>query len=88
VEICRDVGTRVVAPRCGFFVDQWTDVVPYGHDQAGGLDAVSLAVAITAALTRPMPRPADRGWRAEQRAAIQRVHAEVYAQVATHRSPV
>jgi hypothetical protein len=32
-----------------------------------------------------MPRPADRVWRAEQRAAVQRVHADVYAQVASDR---
>jgi hypothetical protein len=85
VEICRDVGTRVVAPNCGWFADQWSDVVPYCNDEDGGLDPVSLTVAITAALARPMPRPADREWRAEQRAAVQRVHADVYAHVAADR---
>jgi hypothetical protein len=59
--------------------------VTYGHDDDGGLDPVSLSGAVAAALTRPMPRPADRGWRTEQRAAVQRVHAEVYAQVAADR---
>ena len=87
LEICRDVGTRVVAPGCGWFPDQWSDVVTYGHDQ-GGLDAVSLTAAVSAALARPMPRPADRAWRAEQRVAVQQLHAEVYAQVAADRSPV
>jgi post-segregation antitoxin (ccd killing protein) len=85
VEIARDVGTRVVAPSCGCFVDQWSDVVAYGNDEDGGLDPVSLTAAVSAALTRPMPRPADRLWRAEQREAIRRVHAEVYAQVAGDR---
>jgi hypothetical protein len=33
-----------------------------------------------------MLRPADRGWRAEQLAAVQRVHAEIYAQVAADRA--
>jgi hypothetical protein len=47
---------------------------------------VSLTAAIGAALTRPMPRPADRKWRDEQRAALRRVHADVYAQVAADRS--
>ncbi len=88
LEICRDVGTRVVAPGCGWFADQWSDVVTYGNDEDGGLDPVSLTVAITVALTRPMPRPADRAWRAEQRAAVQRVHAEVYRQVAADRAAV
>jgi hypothetical protein len=85
VEIARDVGTRVVAPSCGWFGDQWSDVVTYGNDEDGGLDSVSLTAAVSAALTRPMPRPADRVWRAEQREAIRRVHAEVYAQVAADR---
>jgi hypothetical protein len=86
LEICRDVGTRVVSPTCGWFADQWSDVVSYGNDEQGRLDPVSLSAAIAAALTRPMPRPADRDWRGEQRAAVQRVHADVYAQVAADRS--
>ncbi|TYP87871.1 glycosyltransferase [Blastococcus xanthinilyticus] len=88
VEICRDVGTRVVAPGCGWFADQWSEVVPYAHDERGGLDPVSLTAAIGAALTRPMPRPADRVWREGQRAAVRDVHGEVYAQVAADRSRV
>jgi hypothetical protein len=81
LEICRDVGTRVVAPACGWFTDQWSEVVPYGEE-----DPVSLTAAVAAALTRPMPRPVDRIWREEQREAVRRVHAEVYAQVAADRS--
>jgi hypothetical protein len=85
LEICRDVGTRVVAPHCGWFADQWSDVVAYAHDEQGNVDAVSLSAAVSAALTRPIPRAADRGWRFEQREAVRRVHAEVYAQVAADR---
>jgi hypothetical protein len=85
VEICRDVGTRVVAPSCGWFAEQWSDVVTYATDEDGALDQVSLTGAVAAALTRPKPRPADRVWREEQRAAVQRVHAQVYAQVAGDR---
>jgi hypothetical protein len=86
LEVCRDVGTRVVAPSCGWFADQWSDVVCFGKHEQGRLDPVSLTAAIGAALTRPMPRPADRAWREEQQAAVLRVHAEVYAQVAADRS--
>ena len=86
LEICRDVGTRVVAPSCGWFADQWSDVVSYGNHEVAGLDPVSLTGAVAVALTRPMPRPADRSWREEQRAAVARVHGEVYAQVAADRS--
>jgi hypothetical protein len=86
LEVCRDVGTRVVAPACGWFADQWSEVVSYGNDEIRGLDPVSLTGAVAVALTRPMPRPADRAWREEQRAAVARVHGDVYAQVAADRS--
>jgi hypothetical protein len=86
LEICRDVGTRVVAPRRGWFADQWSEVVTYADDERGP-HPVSLTAAVAAALTRPMPRPADRAWREEQRAAVRQVHAQVYAQVAADRVP-
>jgi hypothetical protein len=85
LEICRDVGTRVVAPGRAWFGQQWAEVVTYGADEAGRVEPVSLSAAIAAALTRPMPRPADRDWRAEQRAAVRRVHEQVYARVAADR---
>ncbi|WP_233517365.1 hypothetical protein [Geodermatophilus marinus] len=85
LEVCRDVGTRVVAPGCGWFADQWGDVVVYGNDEDGGFDPVSLDGAVAAALTRPAPRPADRAWRAEQLAAVRAVHGQVYAQLAADR---
>lgn len=85
LEICRDVGTRVVVPSCGWFADQWSEAVTYGTDERGGVDPVSLTGAVAAALTRPMLRPADRVWRAEQQAAVRQVHADVYAQVAADR---
>jgi hypothetical protein len=85
LEICRDVGTRVVAPRSGWFTEQWSEVVPYGTDEAGCPDPVSLAAAVAAALTPAMPRPADRSWRREQADAVARVHRDVYAQVAADR---
>jgi Glycosyltransferase Family 4 len=86
LEVCRDVGTLVVAPTSGWAADQWAEVVSYGTDASGWLDPLSLTGAVAAALTRPMPRPADRAWRAEQRAAVQAVHAAVYRQVAADRA--
>ena len=86
LEICRDVGTRVVAPRGGWFPEQWSDVVLYGTGDDGTADPVSLAAAVAAALTPAMPRAADRVWRSEQAAAVARVHRDVYAQVAGDRS--
>jgi hypothetical protein len=85
LEICRDVGPCVVAPSRGWFAEQWSEVVSYGDDERGELDPVSLAAAVSVALTRPMVAPADRGWRAEQLAAVRRVHAQVYGQVAGDR---
>jgi hypothetical protein len=81
LEICRDVGTRVVAPTSGWFAEQWSEVVSYATDGRGRLDPLSLTGAVEVALTGPMPRPADRGWREEQRAAIRQVHAAVYRQL-------
>jgi hypothetical protein len=86
LEICRDVGTRVVAPGCSWTAGQWAEVVSYGEDDRGELDPVSLNAAVGAALTRPMLLPADRGWRAEQLDAVRRVHAAVYRQVAGDRA--
>jgi hypothetical protein len=86
LEICRDVGTRVVARRGGWFGEQWSEVVPYGTREDGTADPLSLAAAVSAALTMAMPRPADRLWRQEQAAAVARVHRDVYAQVAGDRS--
>ena len=86
LEICRDVGTRVVAPNCAWAAGQWAEVVSYGEDERGELDPVSLSGAVAAVLTRPMLLPADPAWRLEQLAAVRRVHAEVYAQVAGDRS--
>ncbi|MGY1609900.1 glycosyltransferase [Geodermatophilus sp. SYSU D00700] len=85
LEVCRDVGTRVVAPSCGWFADQWSDVVVYGNDEETGFDPVSLNAAVGAALTRPMPRPADRAWRDGQLAAVRAVHGQVYEQVLADR---
>jgi hypothetical protein len=82
VELCRDAGTRVVVPGGGHQQEQWSDVVLYGNDPASGLDTASLVSAVVAALTRPAPPRVDPGWRAEQLAAVRRVHAQVYAQVA------
>ena len=75
-----------MAPRSGWFTEQWAEVVPYGTDDGGTPDPVSLAASVSAALIPAMPRAADRGWRRDQAAAVARVHRDVYAQVAADRS--
>jgi hypothetical protein len=86
IELCRDAGTRVVVPGGGRQQEQWSDVVVYGNDPATGLDTASLASAVVAALTRPAPARVDPARRAEQLAAVRRVHAQVYDQVAADRA--
>ncbi len=86
LEACRDVGTRVVAPTCGYYADQWSDVVVYGNDEVRGLDVNSLTGAVMAAVTRPWPPRADPAWRAEQRNSLRQVHAHVYHRVAADRA--
>jgi len=77
LEACRDLGTTVVAPTCGYFVEQGP-VLTYGHDEHG-LDADSLADAVrTAVLERPA-LGATIDERRAQRALVADVHDEVYA---------
>jgi hypothetical protein len=75
-----------VVPAGGRHEQQWSDVVLFGNDPSTGLDAASLVSAVVAALTRPAPARVDPAWRAEQLAAVRRVHAQVYEQVAADRS--
>ena len=86
VELCRDAGTRAVVSRGGHQQQQWSDVVLYGNDPVTGLDTASLTSAVVAALTRPAPTRVDEAWRVQQLAAVRRLHAQVYEQVATDRA--
>ena len=87
LEACRDVGTAVVAPDCGFYDEQWTAAHLYRHNEADGLDAVSLSRAVQDALAAPAPTPADRADRLQVQAHARLVHAGIYASVmATPRS--
>lgn len=79
LEACRDVGTAVVAPSCGFYAEQWPDVRTAVHDEVHGLQEASMAREVAAALATDPPPPADPAWRARQLAAVRHAHAEVYA---------
>jgi len=78
LEACRDAGTAVVAPSCGYYAEQWAEVVGYRNDEQHGLDEQSLTAAVCTALSTPAPAPADPGYRAGQRAHVRRTHDEVY----------
>ncbi|HEY2220786.1 glycosyltransferase [Actinomycetospora sp.] len=79
LELCRDRGTTVVAPSCGYFGEQWSQVVPYTHDEHHGLDEASLRAAVATALAAPPPAPADPELREQQRREVQIAHARTYA---------
>ena len=78
LELCRDVGTRVIAPSCGFYRGQWDDVVSYTNDERVGFDPLSLTVAVEGALRTPAPSPADRSARLAQRAHLRADHELLY----------
>jgi len=76
LEACRDLGTTVLAPSCGFYSDQGP-VLSYHHDEAG-LHKESLAAAVrTAYHERPrfVVTPAERR---TQRNQLSDRHADLY----------
>lgn len=76
LEACRDLGTAVVAPSCGYFADQ-APVLTYGHDE-DHLDADSLVAAVREAYAGHVaPAPGVEERRA-QRARIAAAHARLY----------
>jgi glycosyltransferase involved in cell wall biosynthesis len=82
LEACRDVGTRVVVPSCGYYADQWDETLTYRHDESAGLDEASLSEAVRQALLRPPLAPADATLRQAQREHVRAEHARVYADLA------
>lgn len=78
LEACADLGTTVVAPRCGWYHQQ-QPVLAYDADD-DGFDADQLAEAVAHAhLHRPVWQ-ADPTWRTAQRAAV---HRDLYRRVVT-----
>jgi hypothetical protein len=78
VELARDVGTRAVVPSCGYYAQQWPEVVEYVNDELRGLDSASLRAAVHRAVEQSRPAPADRGERLAARAVIRAGHEVVY----------
>ena len=76
LEACRDLGTAVAAPDCGFYADQGP-VYGYHHDESG-LDADSLRTAVRAARQAGPPAPLAPEDRARQRDAVAAAHARIY----------
>ncbi len=80
VELCRDLGTQVVAPACGHFRDQWSEVRSFAISADGtGPSPGAVGAAVVAALEAPPLLPAEDGWRSAQRDEIGALHRVVYA---------
>ena len=79
LEACRDLGTAVVAPTCGYYAEQGP-VQSFGLDESG-LDAVSLSRAVWAARSAGRPAPLTVADRTEQRSQIAAVHEQIYREV-------
>ncbi|GAB6904166.1 glycosyltransferase family 1 protein [Kineosporia succinea] len=78
LEACRDLGTRVVAPSCGYYADQWSSVVSYVNDENAGLDVGSLKDAVARSLSREPLAPAGSDTGPRRRSVVRSVHADVY----------
>jgi glycosyltransferase involved in cell wall biosynthesis len=76
LEACRDLGTAVIAPTCGYYREQGP-VFSFDNDE-GGLDADSLVAAVHAAHAAGAPAPVPIGERMRQRQAVADAHARLY----------
>ena len=68
----------MVAPDCGYYPEQWADVLSYGNSEQAGLDELSLSRAVEQAVRGPMLTAADRSARLAERAGVRRAHAQLY----------
>ena len=76
LEACRDLGTTVAAPTCGYFAEQGP-VLDYVHDEAS-FDAHSLVAALTRAYEERPQWGASLEERRVQRAAVADAHERLY----------
>jgi glycosyltransferase involved in cell wall biosynthesis len=79
LEACRDLGTAVIAPDCGYYAEQGP--VHSFHLSESGLDAASLVDAVRQAQTAGRPTPIPVNLREEQRRKLANAHAEIYAEL-------
>lgn len=77
LEACRDVGTTVVAPTCGYYAEQGP-VLDFRLDEAG-FDPESLARALVTAYDERPRWGASAAERRVQRAEVAAAHDRVYA---------
>lgn len=78
LEACRDLGTAVVAPTCGFYAEQGT-VQSFVLDE-DRFEPDTLVTAVLRALDEPVPALRVEA-RERQRIDVARVHRELYARL-------
>lgn len=79
IEMCHDLGVRVVAPHIGFYAEQHAPLTYDLAPQAERIDPHRVAQALTQALDLPRPHPANRPSRTAERRAIAQAHTQIYA---------
>jgi glycosyltransferase involved in cell wall biosynthesis len=79
LEACRDLGTAVIAPDCGYYREQGP-VFRYENDESG-LDAASLVAAVRAAYDARPAVPISAEERMAQRQAVAEAHARLYREL-------
>jgi hypothetical protein len=79
-EACRDLGTIVVAPTCGYYADQGP-VLSYENDEIRGLNEASLIDAVVFAYERRPYAVETVAARAAQRKYVADAHAAIYARL-------
>jgi glycosyltransferase involved in cell wall biosynthesis len=79
LEACRDLGTDVLAPTCGYYADQGS-VRPYRNDDSG-FDADSLVDAVAESSRSPRREPLPVEFRVSQRHEIATAHESLYAEL-------
>lgn len=77
LELCHDLGTRVLAPHTGFYHEQHPGVLGFDWDHSGRPDEGQIDAALASLPSSP-PWQASAEERAEQRRRIAASHTEVY----------
>lgn len=80
LEACFDLGTRVLAPRIGYYHDQEPGVLGYRLREDGHPVVGDVAVALDEVAAR-VPWQADIGWRRTQREVLAAAHEAIYESV-------
>lgn len=84
LEACRDVGTAVIAPDCGYYADQGAH---YQYTNRDEFVPDSLRDAITRLMREGAPAPLGVELRRAQRERIAAAHAEIYSNLETGHYP-